>query len=225
MNALVFGATGLCGSAFLRHAAQSPAISKVYAITRSELPEDLKSSKVSSVVNGESDKWSELIPEDTEIFMTGLATTRAAAGGLDKQYKIDHDMNIELAKAAKAKGYKVCVIVSSSGASVDSRLPYFRMKGEIERDILALDFDKTVILRPGVLLGQRYRNFRGFGANVAEKLGGWVYRGKLQSLLSYPIYGDEVGKVGVQLATDTSKKDKVQIIGAKELLELSQDKK
>ena len=33
-------------------------------------------------------------------FFSGLGTTRAAAGGFQEQFKIDHDLNLELAKAA-----------------------------------------------------------------------------------------------------------------------------
>ena len=38
MNALVLGATGLCGGGFLRHAQEAPQFAKVYAILRREAP-------------------------------------------------------------------------------------------------------------------------------------------------------------------------------------------
>lgn len=46
-------------------------------------------------------------------------------------------------------------MISSGGASKDSSIPYSRMKGEIEEEVKALGFERTVILRPGLIGGQR----------------------------------------------------------------------
>ena len=45
--------------------------------------------------------------------------------------------------------------MSSAGSSSSSHFFYPKMKGELEDAVKALDFDHTVILRPGALLGQR----------------------------------------------------------------------
>lgn len=87
--------------------------------------------------------------------MSAFATTRANAGGFENQYKIEHDLNVELARAARDAGTKVYVLISSQGASKASSIPYSRMKGEIEEDVKALGFDRTVILRPGLISGTR----------------------------------------------------------------------
>lgn len=87
--------------------------------------------------------------------MSALGTTRAIAGGFDKQRKIDYDLNLELAKAAKAAGTKDYVLISSSGANSSSSMGYVKMKGEIEDAVKALDFEHTVIVRPGLLVGER----------------------------------------------------------------------
>jgi uncharacterized protein YbjT (DUF2867 family) len=47
------------------------------------------------------------------------------------------------------------VLISSSGANKTSNIPYSRMKGEIEEDVKALGFERTVILRPGLISGTR----------------------------------------------------------------------
>ena len=64
-------------------------------------------------------------------------------------------MNIELAKAAKEAGSKVYVLISVAGATTSSSFQYTRMKAEIEEHIKELDFERTVIIRPGMITGHR----------------------------------------------------------------------
>jgi uncharacterized protein YbjT (DUF2867 family) len=115
---------------------------------------------------------SSLIPPPSVLF-SALATTRAAAGGFDKQYKLEHDLNVELAEAAKKAGTKVYVLISSSGASSASRIGYSKMKGEIEDHIKELGFDQMVILRPGLIAGNRgeSRMLEGVARKLAAGLG------------------------------------------------------
>lgn len=60
-----------------------------------------------------------------------------------------------LARAAKAGGARTYVLVSSAGADARSALFYARMKGELEDAVRALGFAHCVILRPGLLVGDR----------------------------------------------------------------------
>lgn len=106
----------------------------------------------------DSAKWATSISSITppaDIFFSGLGTTRGAAGGFDNQRKIDYDLNLEVAKAAKDAGIKVYVLISSGGANPNSAFGYPKMKGELEEAVKALDFEKTVILRPGLIVGER----------------------------------------------------------------------
>lgn len=86
---------------------------------------------------------------------SALATTRGAAGSFEKQYKLEHDLNIELAKAAKESGTKTYVLISGSGADPKAYFNYVKMKGEIEEHVKELGFDHTVIVRPGLIAGRR----------------------------------------------------------------------
>lgn len=223
MSTLILGATGLCGKAFLKYCEKSPEFGEVHTITRRPLPfESLATQKVDE----DTTKWGKYIPdENLEYVLTGLATTRGAAGGFDKQYKIDHDLNVELAKVAKSNGCSTFVLVSSTAASEKSFFPYFKMKHDIERDIIALDFDHTIILRPGALLGDRISS-KGWLTDVSAKIASFFYRGKLQMLFGYPVYGDDVGKVGALLALKESAPghngQKVRIVESREILELAE---
>ena len=114
--------------------------------------------KLTAFVDADTSKWAQhyksLSPPPSILF-SGLATTRAAAGGFENQYKLEHDLNVEMAKAAREAGSKVYVLISAGGASTGSKFAYTKMKGQIEEDIKALDFEYTVILKPGLIAGQR----------------------------------------------------------------------
>jgi len=74
---------------------------------------------------------------------------------VEKQRVIDYDLNLALAKAAQKASVKVYVLISTGMASSSSRAPYLKMKGELEDAVSELDFEKVVILRPGLLVGDR----------------------------------------------------------------------
>ncbi|KAK5781775.1 Fmp52p PWA37_004683 [Arxiozyma heterogenica] len=226
MNALILGATGLCGSFMLKYSIASKEINKAFTITRSPLQSSYdENSKVVSFQKKDNSKWANIIKDDIkepiDILLTGLATTRSV-GGTDFQYKIDHDLNLQLAKEAKKKGCKTLVLVSTYGANKDSWFFYPRMKGEIERDMIALGFDKTIILRPGALLGDRIKHHKGFGNDMATFVGKFFYRSKCQWMFAYPIMAEEVSKVGVHLALKDSS-EKVQIIESDEMLKIASE--
>lgn len=47
------------------------------------------------------------------------------------------------------------ILVSSGGANANSMMGYPQIKGELEEDFKKLDFEHTIILRPGLLMGSR----------------------------------------------------------------------
>ncbi|GAV53909.1 hypothetical protein ZYGR_0AK04110 [Zygosaccharomyces rouxii] len=222
MSALVLGATGLCGGFFLKTAVASNKFTEVFTIARRELPSG--ADNVKQIIEKDSSKWAQLFPESgVKFYFSSLGSTKAAAGSAENFYRIDHDLNIEMAKAAKAKGCTTMVLVSSIGANENSMFPYLKVKGDIERDILALDFDHTIILRPGALLGRQER--RKYTEAIVSKIGSAIYGTPLQSLVGNPVYGEDVGKVGVDLALQSAvpgaKFDKVRIVSSAEIRNLA----
>lgn len=103
----------------------------------------------------ESDSWPSRCPSQVPIFISALGTTARQAGGFAQQRKIDYDLNVALAESAKAAGATVYVLISTSGASPSSRIPYSRMKGELDEAVKTVGFEHTIILKPGLLVGAR----------------------------------------------------------------------
>ncbi|OJD19311.1 hypothetical protein AJ78_00760 [Emergomyces pasteurianus Ep9510] len=157
------GGTGLVGSHILTTLLPHPSITHIEFLARRPPPKsitDTNPQKLSIFTSQDPPAtWSSHLRTAThpaaEIFFSTLATTRANAGGLDAQRALEHDANLELARAAKEAGAKVYVLVSAAGANASSRFPYLKLKGDIEESILALGFERTVILRPLMIDGQR----------------------------------------------------------------------
>lgn len=163
---------------------------------------------------------SSLSPAPSVLF-SALATTRAAAGSFENQYKLEHDLNIELAKAAKEAGTKTYVLISAGGANPHSFFAYPKMKGEIEEHVKELGFDHTIILRPGLIVGKREetRLAEGIFRTIATGLG------HVHSYLkdTWAQDADVIAKAAVSAAIKAEKgevKDKVWIIGQKDIIRL-----
>ncbi|KAF1976870.1 NAD dependent epimerase/dehydratase family protein-like protein [Bimuria novae-zelandiae CBS 107.79] len=173
-NVVLAGTTGLVGSHILSSLLTHPSISTVYAYARRTPPNPSASPKLFHIPSAESAQWPSQFPRESnpKIFFSGLGTTRAAAGGLDAQRKIDVDLNYDLAKAAKDSGVDTYVLISSRGASSASTMAYPKMKGELEDMVKNLGFKYTVILKPGLIQGSREesRPLEAVGRSIAGAL-------------------------------------------------------
>lgn len=155
MTAAVFGSTGAVGSQILAALLATDTYTHIKTISR-RLP-TATSPKLEALKESDTAKWGPMIstlsPNPSTVF-NAIGTTRAAAGGLQNQWKIDHDLVIENARAAKEAGVKTYVFVSSTGTRgfVASHLPYSKMKVGVEDAIRELGFDHAVILRPGIII-------------------------------------------------------------------------
>ncbi|MBR0705678.1 NAD-dependent epimerase/dehydratase family protein [Bradyrhizobium liaoningense] len=152
-TALLFGATGFIGSHLLRDLLNSPDYSRVIAVARKPLA---TSHPKLSVLIGDLASLPALKPQlvADEVFIA-LGTTRKHTPDEAEYYKIDHDYPLLAAEIAKANGAQSVFLVTAVGANTASSVFYVRTKGEVERDILALDFEHTHIFRPSQILGER----------------------------------------------------------------------
>lgn len=128
---------------------------------------------------------------------------------------------------ARDAGTKVYVLISSQGANKTSSIPYSRMKGEIEEDIKALGFERTVILRPGLIAGTREES-RPLEAGI-RFIAGWA--GKVHSSLKdgWAQEADAIGKAAVNAGLKAQRGDvpadceKVWTVEGKKIIALAED--
>lgn len=177
-TALVIGATGLIGRHLVDELIASDTFSKVTALTRKPLL--VNSNKFENYVidfeqleeyaENTSQRSSEIFSVD--VLFSCLGTTKKQAGSIQAQRKVDLDYQYEAASIARQQGVTEYFLVSSSGASANSPSAYLRMKGQLEGKVLALDFPRSVIFRPSLLLGKRAEQRLGesLGARVMPLL-------------------------------------------------------
>ena len=85
------------------------------------------------------------------VLFSCLGTTRKDAGSKKRLWEVDYKYQFEFAKATKENGIPNYVLISSASASTKSPFFYIKMKGQLEKDVRELDFEKTIIFNPPIL--------------------------------------------------------------------------
>ena len=152
-KAILLGASGFVGSNLLDELLDNSDYEKVTIVVRKNL--NISHPKLKTLI-GDYHSLPELkenIVAD-EIFIV-LGTTKKNTPNKDEYYQIDHDYPVLAAKIAKGNGVKSIFIVTAVGANANSRNSYVKTKGQVERDIISLDFQHTHIFRPSMIMGTR----------------------------------------------------------------------
>ncbi|KAB8294036.1 hypothetical protein EYC80_009494 [Monilinia laxa] len=166
------GSTGLVGSYILSTLISHPSISSIHTLSPGATPQPPPPNSTPSpplTPQPGSNLLNTITPPPT-LFFSSLGTTRAQAGSIEAQRKIDYDLNLALATtfSQSPAPKKIYILISTSGANPTSMIPYSRMKGELEDSVkaLALGSENTnetqntglnhvIILRPGLIVGTR----------------------------------------------------------------------
>lgn len=196
-TALVAGATGLVGSALLRQLLDHPGYAEIRVIGRR--PPALEAGKI-RFLSSDFRNLAELAPQlGVDDAYCCLGTTIKAAGSREAFEKVDYHMVVDLARAAHAAGAKRFLVVSAIGASERSPAFYSRVKGRMEKDVMALPFVAVHVVQPSLLLGER-AELRP-GERVAQKLSPALAAFLRGPLAKYaPVRGEDVAASMVTLA-------------------------
>lgn len=152
-KAILFGASGFIGSHLLQELLNSDDYEQVTIVVRKTL--NIIHPKLKTLVGDfyTLPQIKESIAAD-EIFIA-LGTTKKQTPKPKEYYQTDHDYPVLAAKIAKENGAKSVFIVTAIGANANSAIFYTKTKGEVERDIIALDFEHTHIFEPSMIVGNR----------------------------------------------------------------------
>ncbi len=196
-TAVMIGATGLVGSQLLAQLLADQRFAKVTTFGRKKTGQ-VHPKLDDQVVDFETPAaWSSLVKGD--VAFSALGTTVKQAGGQSAQRKVDYDYQLGFARSARSNGIKTYVLVSAGGADPRSRLFYSRMKGELDREVQHLGFERVAIMRPSLLGGDR-SNPRGGEKFSSALLGGLNVLGIARKYREIP--GAVVAKAMLNAALD-----------------------
>jgi uncharacterized protein YbjT (DUF2867 family) len=169
-HALLLGATGLVGREILRTLLEDDATEQVTVIARRGTGNAHPKLDEHVFDFGEMQRHPEIFAVDA-IFCA-LGTTIKQAGSQERFRTVDYDYPLMAARLGKEQRVPHYLLVSALGADASSRVFYNRVKGEVERDLLALNYPRTTIARPSLLSGDR-DEFR-LGERIFQHLG-WLF--------------------------------------------------
>ncbi len=153
MTLLLLGATGLVGRHVLELALADPRVAHVAAPTRRPLPAHPR------LANPTAQELERLVTEPSlwpaDAVVCALGTTLKQAGSREAFRRVDHDLPLAFARAARERGTGTFALVSSIGASARSPFFYTRVKGELEEALGALAFPSLYVARPNFIEGDR----------------------------------------------------------------------
>ncbi len=117
---------------------------------------------------------------------------------------------------ARKAGVKSVLVVTAVGANANAGIFYTRTKGEIERDIIALNFEHTCIFRPSMIMGER-KESRRFEKTLIKI---WAFINPLltgKSLSKYRgITGEDIATAMMNAAKN--QKEKVRVFQGREMM-------
>lgn len=152
-TAIVLGATGLTGSHLLELLLQDLDYDRVKVFTRKELT--ISHPKIEEYVidllklSDNANKFT------ADVVFCCVGTTKAKTPDRSLYRAIDYGIPVEAAKLAKQNSINYFIVISALGANFKSKVFYNRLKGEMERDVLAQQIKHTYLLQPSLIVGNR----------------------------------------------------------------------
>ncbi|TDB65156.1 NAD-dependent epimerase/dehydratase family protein [Arundinibacter roseus] len=161
-TALVVGASGLIGKQLTQLLIESGYYSEVQVLVRSSLK--IVHPRLREI-RYDFDKPDASLVKAQDIYCC-LGTTMKKAGSKEAFFTVDYEYPLQIARLSLLNGAEKFLIVTAMGANASSTFFYNRVKGEIEEDLRALQFETLHILQPSLLLGDRTE--RRLGEKIGE---------------------------------------------------------
>jgi len=214
-TALVFGSSGLVGSHLVRLMNKNSNYEKIKLFVRST--SEIKTSKI-EIINTDFNNLSnhkEDINGDDCFFCIG--TTKKNTPDKDEYRRIEYDIPVEIAKIAKSNSINSFFYVSSGFADSKSSSAYLKNKGQVEEELIKLNFSILGIMRPSFLVGNRKEKRPGEEVGIFFfKIFSPLLLGPLKKMR--PIQSEKVAKVMIKVANENLKKT---IFESNEIAELA----
>lgn len=155
-TAMLLGATGLTGGILLQKLLNDPRYGKIILFSRASVK--IKNSKIEEhlVDLFQLENYKDQFKAD-QVFCC-IGTTKSKTPDKETYLKIDYGIPVTAAKLARENGISTFAVISALGANPNSRIFYNKIKGEMQRDILAQKIKNTYIFQPSLIAGDRQEN-------------------------------------------------------------------
>jgi uncharacterized protein YbjT (DUF2867 family) len=152
-TALIFGSTGLVGSHLLSILLNSGKYSNIISLSRkrSNIHHELLTEHI--IDFNALETFKDIIFAD-HVFCC-IGTTRKKTPDKKMYRDVDYGIPMKIALLALANGAETFSLVSAQGANGTSRFFYYRVKGDLENDLIQSAYKTVIILRPSLILGNR----------------------------------------------------------------------
>lgn len=153
------GATGLIGRTLIEETVGREDV-RLVAISRREAP--LPHGARMEMFVADPAHWGEVLEAvQPAVVINALGTTWKKSGNDEAAFRsVDQDLVLLVAREAHRLGVPRFVSLSAVGAELAAKNFYLRVKGEVERDLGKVGFQRLDIVRPGLLLGKRQGDAR-----------------------------------------------------------------
>lgn len=150
---ILLGATGLTGSILLQRLLDDERIEKVITFNRSALQRTHP--KLTSIQTDLYQLEQQADAFYADVVFCCIGTTKAKTPDQNEYRKIDYGIPLAAAKLCKQNGIPRLIVISALGANPESPVFYNRLKGEMEKAVLAQKLPLTYILQPSLIAGNR----------------------------------------------------------------------
>ena len=152
-KAIIVGASGLIGSELLKQLTEYREFDEIVLIIRRPLT--VSNSRVREIVV-DFDHLKDISKEISgDVIYSCLGSTRKKTPVASEYRKIEYDYTLNIARMGLNNGVKQFHYISSLGADVSSSTSYLRLKGEVEKALIALPYPALHIYQPSYLKGNR----------------------------------------------------------------------
>lgn len=213
-TAIILGATGLTGGHLLNLILEDKTFHKVVVFTRRETGVEHPKLEEHIIDLLQLDKYKEQFQGD--VVFCCIGTTKAKTPNRNAYKAIDYGIPVTAAKLAKQNNIDTYLVISAMGASETSKVFYNKLKGAMEREVLAQKLTHTYLLQPSLIVGERSEKRGGEKfAEVIMRTFGFLIPTKYKM-----IQGKTIAKAMVQIAKNGYDKE---IVSSEELQELGKN--
>ena len=163
-TAIILGATGLTGGLLLEKLLKDPSYERIKLFSRSSVNRNDPKIEEHLIDMFQLEDYSDVFKAD--VVFCCIGTTKAKTPDKEVYKKIDYGIPVRAAKLAKENVIKTFIVISSLGADENSSVFYNKTKGEMQRDVLLQKVEKTYVLQPSLIVGNR--NESRFGEDLAS---------------------------------------------------------